>query len=222
MHANEGMVDHRLIELANYPCTDVKRYEGYFVNGYYFDTDQGYGGKSYNSGVCLRGNAYGDSSQSDYYGVLEEIWELTYSSEKVVLFKCYWFDNSKTQVHPKTGLIQIKHKSRAYKDDPFILAHVAHQVCYIPYVSTSKDHKDWWVVVRTIVRSRIDGTHTEENEVDEEFIDPDDIIQEEVQPAPVPVGPTYEIDSCFNNVDSPAQFLEDYEEDEEEDEENEE
>ena len=210
MHDNKGTVDHRLEDLANHPATYVKRYDGYFVNGYYFDTDQGNRGKSYNSGVCLRGNAYGETTQNNYYGVLEEIWELTYKEHKVVLFKCRWFDNRSMQVHPKTGLVQIKHKSRAYKDDPFILASMAHQVCYLPYVSTSKDHKDWWVVVTTIARSRIEASNTDENiDVDEDLIDPDDIIQEQRQPAPVPVSSSYEIDE--ENEDE-----EDDEEDEDE------
>lgn len=216
---NKDTVDRRLEDLANHPATDVKQYKGYFVNGYYFDTNQGHRSKSsYNSGVCLRGNAYGDANQNDYYGVLEEIWELSYKHHKVVLFKCYWFDTRSMQVHPKIGMVQIKHKSRAYKEDPFILAQMAEQVCYIPYVSKSKDHKDWWVVVRIKARSRIDGSHTENIVVDDDTIDPDDIIQEDHQPVPVSVSPTDEIDHCFDDVDSCAELLEDYEEDEDEDE----
>jgi hypothetical protein len=46
-----------------------------------------------NNGVCIKGEWAGEDTVHDYYGVLEEVVELEYEGHnKVVLFKCHWFN----------------------------------------------------------------------------------------------------------------------------------
>ncbi|GAA0176533.1 hypothetical protein LIER_29507 [Lithospermum erythrorhizon] len=62
--------------LSGGPALEIKRYKGYYVNGYYFDNRQGDGNKStFKSGVCVKGSCYEDDDHVDYYGVIEE-WSL--------------------------------------------------------------------------------------------------------------------------------------------------
>jgi len=78
------------------PKRKVKCYNGYFVNGYVFYTEEyGYGGKTYNNGVCIKGSTFNEF-EVDYCGRLEEVIELQYHSEqnRVFLFKCYWYDTT--------------------------------------------------------------------------------------------------------------------------------
>ncbi|KAD1878831.1 hypothetical protein E3N88_42172 [Mikania micrantha] len=82
--------------LAQWPLSYVKSHKGYLVNGYKFHTRTAYDGRvTLNSGVCVKGASYNEQ-ESDYYGLLDEIWELEYHSTigrcVVVLFKCTWFD----------------------------------------------------------------------------------------------------------------------------------
>lgn len=197
MHVRNNMDTLGILKtLSTGPGPEVKRYKGYYVNGYYFDIRQGDGNKTtYNSGVCVKGSCYEDDDHVDYYGVIEEIWELSYGFmyDKVVLFKCFWFDTRKwMQVHPKNGMVQIKHKSRASKDDPFILASQAQQVYYLRYVSATREHKQWWVAMKSNARSRVDWSHMQN--VDPKSLNTEDIFQEEQQPPPVGVNPTIHVD----------------------------
>ncbi|XP_017982351.1 PREDICTED: guanine nucleotide-binding protein-like 3 homolog [Theobroma cacao] len=52
-----------------------------------------------NSGVCIKGSFYNDYER-DFYGILVDIIELEYFGigNKVVLFKCHWFDIEKVLV----------------------------------------------------------------------------------------------------------------------------
>ena len=85
-----------LSSLSLSPERKVRCYNGYFVNGYVFHTEEyGQGRKTYNYDVCVKGST-SSQLEVDYYGRLEEVVELQYHSEqnKVFLFKCYWFDTT--------------------------------------------------------------------------------------------------------------------------------
>ena len=147
---------------------------------------------TYNSGVWLEG-FYSSSHQVDYYGILEEVWELSYNRvrENVVLFKCSWFDSHRgIKVHPKNGMVELKSNRRGSQDDPFILASQAKQVLYLNYACTDKKYLDWIVATKTYARNRIDWTHTEEETEGEDI----GFFQEEVQADPIVVQPTDELD----------------------------
>jgi hypothetical protein len=98
------------------PERKVKCYNGYFVNGYVFHTEEyGHGRKTYNNGVCIKGST---SSEFEvvYYGRLEEVIELQYHSEQngLFLFKFYWYDTTDRgiRVDPHYGLVEINSKAR--------------------------------------------------------------------------------------------------------------
>jgi len=64
------------------PERKVKCYNGYFVNGYMFHTEEyGHGRKTYNNGVCVKGSTSSEF-EVDYCEKLEEVVELQYHSEQ--------------------------------------------------------------------------------------------------------------------------------------------
>jgi hypothetical protein len=75
-----------LFSLSQGPERKVKCYNGYFVNGYVFHTEEyGHGRKTYNSGVYVKGSTSSEL-EVDYYGRLEEVVELQYHSEQNSVF----------------------------------------------------------------------------------------------------------------------------------------
>ena len=65
------------------------------------------------------------------------------------MFKCEWFDltlNIGTRVHPKYNIVEVNHRRRFNKYEPFVLAQQATQVYYCPYPRLRCDRVDWWVV----------------------------------------------------------------------------
>ena len=133
-------------------------YPVYFVNGYKFHTlERGATRSTMNSGVCIKGSNYSESS-SDFYGRLIEVIQLEYPAlpiKRTVLFKCEWFDpvaNVGMKIHKNYNLVDINHKRRFNKNEPFILAMQACQVYYTPYPSLKRDKSDWWAVCK--VKSR--------------------------------------------------------------------
>jgi hypothetical protein len=109
------------------PERKVKCYNGYFVNGYVFHTEEyGHGRKTYNIGVCIK-RSTSNEFEVYYYGRLEKVIELQYHSEqnRVFLFKCYWYDitDRGIRVDPHYGLIEIKSKARQCNvNDVFVFA----------------------------------------------------------------------------------------------------
>ena len=57
-----------------------------FCQWIYFHTEEyGYGRKTYNNGVCVKGSTSSEL-EVDYYGRLEEVVELQYHSEQNIVF----------------------------------------------------------------------------------------------------------------------------------------
>jgi len=107
-----------LSSLSLGPERKVKCYNGYFVNGYVFHTEEyGHRRKTYNNGVCVKGSTSSEL-EVDYYGRLEEVIELQYHSEqnRVFLFKCYWYDTTDRgiRVDPHYGLVEINLKAKEF------------------------------------------------------------------------------------------------------------
>ena len=122
----------------------VKCYNGYFVNGYVFYTEE------YGQGFTS------SELEVDYYGRLEEVVELQYHSEhnKVFLFKCYWYDttNRGIRVDLHYGLVKINSKPRLRNiNDVFVFAKQCQQVYYTYTPSFRKDRSrvDWLSVLKT-------------------------------------------------------------------------
>ncbi|WRX10358.1 protein of unknown function DUF4216 - like 1 [Theobroma cacao] len=149
----------------------IKCYKGYFVNGFKFHTlDYGENRKIMNSGVCIKGSFHNDHER-DFYGILVDIIELEYfgMGNRVVLFKCHYFDIEKgIKVDPLHGLVEIKYNSILATNEPFVLVAQAHQVYYSSYPSTKRNRYDWWAIFKTKARSRfhIHSGGDRENETD--------------------------------------------------------
>jgi len=125
------------------PERKVKCYNGYFVNGYVFHTEEyEHGRKTCNIGVCVKGSTC-SKLEVDYYGRLEEVVELQYHSEQIMfLFKCYWHDTTDRgiRVDPHYGLVEINLKARLRNvNDVFVFAKQCQQVYYTYTHSFRKD-----------------------------------------------------------------------------------
>ncbi|XP_057809998.1 uncharacterized protein LOC131024507 [Salvia miltiorrhiza] len=149
-------------ELATGPSRLVKTYPGFYVNGYKFQTlKHGTQKATMNSGVCIKGEVYGNKNEPDYYGRLLEVCELEYPRvpvKTITMFKCEWFDTSKkgTLVHPDFKLVSVNHTRRYKEYEPFVLASQATQVHYCPYPSLNESMKDWWAVCEMKARADVE------------------------------------------------------------------
>jgi len=109
------------------PERKVKCYNGYFINGYMFHTEENrHERKTYSNGVCVKGSTCSEF-EVNYYSKLEEVVKLQYHSKqnKVFLFKCYWYDttNRGIRVDPHYGLVKINSKARLCNvNDVFVFA----------------------------------------------------------------------------------------------------
>ena len=131
------------------PLRNVITYPMYFINGFKFHkSDHAARRSTINSGVCIKGSNYSDLS-SDYYGTLKEIIQLEYHvllTKSVMPFKCDWFDLTSyigMKAHKDYNLVDINHRRRFNKYEPFILAGQASQVYYAPYPSMKRGKVDW-------------------------------------------------------------------------------
>ena len=129
---------------------DVMKYEKYDVNGFRFHTETHQKGranpKTINTGVFTKG-----SDTFDYYGRLENVYELTFNRTNkqlnLVVFKCHWFDPRGGQRITKSiGLVEVKPSTTYTGADVYIVAHQAKQVYYLPYPCQKAALNGWEVV----------------------------------------------------------------------------
>ena len=166
---NIGQVEDQSIrEIAYGPSKSVTSYNGLIVNGYRFHTkDYGQNKATMNSGVCVRGNIYGENDL-DYYGIVEDILELSYlgNQNKVFILRCYWFDPiNGVNVDNRYGLVDIKYKSRLRSNEPFVLAEQAQQVYYTKYPqSGSRATSEWWAACKVRAKLFMTDTLTDEDD----------------------------------------------------------
>jgi hypothetical protein len=111
----------------------IEAYSIHYINGYSFPTMiHGEGRSTMNYGVCIRGTTYAQSTnKGDYYGLIQEILQVQYPGmpeNNTILFKCEWFDlrsRDSMRVHLRYRLVEINHRKRCPKYEPFVLAHQA-------------------------------------------------------------------------------------------------
>ena len=124
--------------LAMGPNRATKKYSGYVLNGYRFHTKyRDAKCTTQNSGVFLTALTTSFASSKDqnplvsyvnYYGAIEEIFEVDYWGEiSVVLFKCCWYQEEKDLY----GLTRVNLNRVCQKSDPYVLASQVQQVFYI-------------------------------------------------------------------------------------------
>ena len=81
-------IDEQLQWLARGPSITIMQYQGYEINGYTFYTiAQDEKSTNQNSGVRIDAIEI-DGNKDNYFGVIEEIWELDYGPLKIPLFRC--------------------------------------------------------------------------------------------------------------------------------------
>uniref|UniRef100_A0A803NF33 DUF4216 domain-containing protein n=1 Tax=Chenopodium quinoa TaxID=63459 RepID=A0A803NF33_CHEQI len=108
---------NRLKSLAFGPNFSATYYCAYVINGCTFYTKfQEELSTMQNSGVTLEAEAMRFASAKDknlvcgmmnYYGVVEEICELHYSTFSIPVFKCQWVDNNNGVEHDRCGLTLV-------------------------------------------------------------------------------------------------------------------
>ena len=140
--------------LANEPKYNVFTYTGYDINNFSFYTkSQDDNSTMQNSGVTLQAQSMHFSSRNDknpilastsYYGVIEDIWEISYGTFKVPIFKCKWVDINIGVRTDDMGFTMVDLSKVGHMDEPFIMANQATQVFYV------KDPLDerWSVVLQ--------------------------------------------------------------------------
>ncbi|KAI9121876.1 hypothetical protein K1719_007266 [Acacia pycnantha] len=127
----------------------VITWSGYDINGYSFYTkDQDDRSFVQNSGVMVEAESMHFSSLKDknpvlasmtYYGVIEEIWEMSYNKFEVALLKCKWVRNNAVVIDPKFGFVSVDLQRLGHRDEPFILASQAKQVFYVTDPANKKN-----------------------------------------------------------------------------------
>nr|XP_051196933.1 uncharacterized protein LOC127310289 [Lolium perenne] len=130
----------------------ISMYEKYDVNGYRFHTEYHQKNrpnpKTINTGVFTKG-----SDDIEYYGRLENVYELTFNRTNIqlnlVVFKCHWFDPQVGQRStPSIGLVEVRPSTCYSGADVFVVAHQAKQVYYLPYPCQKEYLKGWEVVFK--------------------------------------------------------------------------
>ena len=128
-------IDDQLEWLARGPSITILQYQGYEINGYTFYTraqDQ----KSTNQNSGVRIDAIDNNGKkNNYYGVIEEIWELDYGPIKVALFRCQWVSLGGVTLD-RYGMTIVDLNKIGYKEEPFVLAKDVTQVFYVKDMSS--------------------------------------------------------------------------------------
>ncbi|WMV33230.1 hypothetical protein MTR67_026615 [Solanum verrucosum] len=170
----QGRATDEIISLDVSPEPLVHQYLIFMVNGFRFQTKE-LVRKTQNSGVLVRGDDA--DSNKEYYGVLEDIYELRYvRNRKVYLFKCHWWDAAclgRRYKIDQYGFTSVNTHCALNTNEPFVLASQSEQVFYL----NDMIDKDWLVVVKTNPRDLFNMPDVEE----EELINDEVYQQEEVE-----------------------------------------
>lgn len=171
-----------LKSLAAGPDRRVVVYAGCNVKGARFRTltrDKDL--KTQNSGVATKGS-FGDADETEYYGVLQEVLELQYGTNKhgdrsVYLFRCDWFDlaGRGSKIKDDGYFKSVNTSVLWFKNSPFILASQA-ETCF--YLEDTKFGDPWKVVQKFSHRHVYDVPELEDGN-DDAFVRNEDAYQED-------------------------------------------
>ncbi|KAK1667840.1 hypothetical protein QYE76_055999 [Lolium multiflorum] len=171
-----------LKSLAAGPDRRVVVYAGCNVKGARFRTltrDKDL--KTQNSGVATKGS-FGDADETEYYGVLQEVLELQYGTNKhgdrsVYLFRCDWFDlaGRGSKIKDDGYFKSVNTSILWFKNSPFILASQA-ETCF--YLEDTKFGDPWKVVQKFSHRHVYDVPELEDGN-DDAFVRNEDAYQED-------------------------------------------
>ncbi|XP_052728168.1 uncharacterized protein LOC128195186 [Vigna angularis] len=140
--------------LACEPNFDVICWSGYDINNCSFYTkSEDDKSTMQNSGVMVVAESMHFSSSKDkhpimasmcYFGVIEDIWMIDYTSFRVPVFKCKWVDSNNGVKTDDLGFTLVDLHKAKYTDEPFIMASQAKQVFYV----NDPSNKRWSIVLQ--------------------------------------------------------------------------
>ncbi|KAL4027983.1 hypothetical protein IC575_011173 [Cucumis melo] len=116
-------------------------YEGYMVNGCSYHTKSRDDHRTVqNSGIMLVATTMQVSSAKDknpvigdmsFYGIIEDIWEVSYNTFNTVLFKCKWVENKNGVRIDDLHFTLVDLSRIGHSSDSFIIATHGQQVFYV-------------------------------------------------------------------------------------------
>ncbi|KAL6176096.1 hypothetical protein ACLB2K_052732 [Fragaria x ananassa] len=179
--------------LAGGPNKEVPTFHGYHVNGVDFNTmKRDSKGSVQNSGVFLVADEMQVASAKDkrpttvdmdFYGRIQQIWEVDYYKFRVPIFLCDWVESSRGVKVDELGFTLVKLDRIGHLNDPFVLATHVKQIFYI------EDPLDaeWSVVVRCPDKDLKGGGDDDDDDdevaaADDDYYDEDDNIVVEQHP----------------------------------------
>ncbi|WMV20265.1 hypothetical protein MTR67_013650 [Solanum verrucosum] len=168
----------KLYPLAMGPNIRGRRYPGCIVNGVrYHIQSRDELRKSQNSGTVVEG--YHENEVIDFYGIIVDINELEYiEGNRVVLFKCKWFDlRKKTGMQKDKNFTSINVNRFWYEHDSFVLATQAKQVFYI---CDPKLGKNWRIVQKFQDRHIYDVLEMQNSKVESDELHTTDEVYQDV------------------------------------------
>ena len=180
MHA-ETTVSEALYALANEPSLNIHSYPSCMVNGVrYHSRMRDERRTTQNCGICVEAELY-DGDSCDFFGVIDEVWAVSYLYwNKVILFKCSWFDNNEKKKRTKKeyNFTSIRTDLFWFEEEPYALAD---QVKQVFYVDDNKNGESWKVVQKVNHRHILENTcrPLATDDGDEEDVD-NDAYQEEL------------------------------------------
>ncbi|XP_015167842.1 uncharacterized protein [Solanum tuberosum] len=158
-----------LLSLSHGPTKYSTHSNGYIVNGYRFhveDHDQML--RTQNCGVVVVGENDKNSENVDYYGILTDVIELQFISDRrVILFRCNWFDvydKIKGIKRDEYDFVSVNPSRFLKTNEPFVLANQASQVFY----ASDNSNRGWHVVRKTQPRDSY--------EMGKQMDDEDDVV----------------------------------------------
>ncbi|GLU21146.1 hypothetical protein SLE2022_373070 [Rubroshorea leprosula] len=180
-------INEQLIHLAVGPIFEVNVYNGFYVNGFKFLTEEFTSTrKTYNCGVCVKGTTINSADETDYYSVLKEVIELLYyghsgHQETIILFNCDWYDTNRgIRVNVEHRIVDVNPRFKLSTGEQFCLTSQAQQVYYTPYpATTDRTTRGWLAACKIKSRYLIETSSTSSSEeVDDIFQDDDPSIMQ--------------------------------------------
>ncbi|KAL0549378.1 hypothetical protein IC582_013860 [Cucumis melo] len=93
-----------------------------------------------------------------FYGVIQEIWEVSYNTFRVTLFRCDWVDTKNGVRVDDLGFTLIDLNRIGHYSDSFILPSQARQVFYVKDLGDGR----WSIVVKPQEKDFVDNCYNDE------------------------------------------------------------
>ncbi|XP_073120999.1 uncharacterized protein [Henckelia pumila] len=147
---NEQIDELDLRALSRGPNSVAFSYQGFNVNGFVFRTMESEQNKKVqNSGIMVQSMHDNDDNESTYYGRLNDVISVDYSSRgRIVLFRCEWVNTTSGTKFDSLGFTMVNfsrliHTGEQEEHEPFVLASQAQMVYYV----RDPKEEDWYCVI---------------------------------------------------------------------------